>query len=311
MIEHVSVSAYEDGDLLDACIESIRGCLGDVAIQVVDGKYDTFRPDAPANSTDATRAVAEDWGATYIAGGPYSKEQAKHVDRVERAPDGTRTLFMDADERLVTAQPQGFDGAALLPRIYNAKVYSDGPVVRWPRSFDPASVRAINKWDAYLFDAPVERTDTITIAHRHDLRGRDYREAKYDRIKAEGRTVRYDGNEERYYAGEFDVDTAECPRCGMDTLVHSPPTDADGDGLTRVAVCLAGDSCYRAIERMTVDEYRYLPDNWEAGFADPERLQAELVAAGCDWAERADLSDGALKAKVGHWVMREMEAKEE
>lgn len=313
-IQYVSVSAYEDADLLDACLESIRDVLGDVEIAVVDGKYETW-PSGEPNSTDDTEQVSEDWGAEYVPGGPYERERDKHIDRVELAPDHRRALFMDADERLLQAdvtstaddEPDWRTREALLPRIVNAKVYSDGPIARWPRSFYPETVKAVNRWDAYLFTTSVSRTDGITIVHRHDLRDREYREQKYERIRAEDREPRYnDHREEQYYRNEFDVETWICPECREDSLVLSPATNADGDGMTRVAICLSRDSCYREIEPMTVDEYRYLPESWERGLKeDPRRLQTELIDAGCVWASGTDLSAADVRPRIAHWIHRE------
>lgn len=280
----VSVSAYQDADLLDGCLESIRETLGSVSIQVVDGAYRTWPgwEDAP-NSTDMTGAVCEDWGADHDPAGPFVRERDKHVYRVEQAPEGEWCLLLDADERLLE-----FDRGALneqtayQPRIANSLVY--GPAaVYWPRLFKPEWVQSINRWDAYLFDVPCEKTDAVTILHRHDLRDRDYREAKYERFGNEGRRGRYEGSFETYLNDDWGADFSTCPRCGSESVTRSQITNHGPNGeYSYVEACVNGDGCYAHVEPVEVGEWRYLPDAYERGFAeDPARLRLELMDAGC------------------------------
>lgn len=282
----VSISAYQDRELLQGALESVRDVLGNVRIQVVDGRYETFRPTAADNSTDDMQAVCDAYGAEYWPDGPYEREREKHVHRVELAPDGERALFMDADERL-----HAYDGDALnddekvaySPRIANALVY--GPTaVYWPRLFYPETVHSVNRWDAYLFESKHENTDAVTIIHRHDLRDEQYRIEKYHRFDREDRTGRFQDRLGDYLQDDWELeDLQQCPNCGADSVTTTQWTSyGPGDGFSRVAVCVNGDRCHAQIDSRTIDEYRYLPDRVEAGLEEaPERLRLELLDAGC------------------------------
>lgn len=279
----VSLSVYNDATLLRGCLMSVLELLPDADIQVVDGRYESW-PEGPDNSTDATREIALDYGASYHDDGPFEREHDKHHHRVDLAPDGDRCLLLDADERLVTCDLDALDDeTAYQPRIFNPRVYNQTPIRYWPRIFYPETVVDIPRWDKYRFSTPCERTDAVTIAHRHDLRGRDYREAKYERFQNEGRAGRYDdGRIEEYLDNAFDVETEECPACGRDSLVHSDPTNIRPDGVfTRVAVCIAGDGCYRASEPVELGPHRYLPNRVLKGYQqDPDRLRLEVLDVG-------------------------------
>lgn len=285
---HVSVSAYDDGDLLAECLQSVRDVLPDATIQVVDGRYESW-PDGADNSTDDTPLVADTYADEYVRGGPYERERDKHVHRVELAPDDEWCLLMDADERLCAADVAGLDDAtAYQPRLFNALTY--GPrAVYWPRLFRPAWVESVNRWDAYRFSVPCERTDAVTIVHRHDLRSRDYREAKYERFDNEGRTGRYEDDFQTYLDDDWDATVHECPACGRDSLTRSQVTDGGPDGAwSYVEACVAEDSCYRTVETTAIGGWRYLPDAVGKGFAeDPNRLRLELLDAGCPFANVA------------------------
>lgn len=285
----VSLSVYQDAHLAEGALASIRDVLGNVRIQVVDGKYDTFRPDAPPNSTDDIQAVADAYGAEYHPEGPLPLERDKHVRRIELAPDGELLLLMDADERLHDFNADALpDETAVGPRIFNPLVY--GPhAVYWPRLAKPEWVKTINSWDAYLFNVDHERSDAVTLIHRHDLRSRDYREAKYERFDREGRVGRYESDFSTYLNDEWDVDFDTCPECGEESLSRTQATDM-GPAITRVAACVNGDGCYAAIEPVRVGEYEYVPDAVEAGFEeDPARLRIELLDAGCTFVRAASV----------------------
>lgn len=280
----VSLSVYNDAHLAENALRSIREVLGNVRIQVVDGKYSTFKPDADPNSTDDIQAVCDAYGAELWKEGPFDRERDKHVRRVELAPDDSPVLLLDADERLLT-----YDADALKPetgyqpRIFNSLVY--GPhAVYWPR-YLPAGedhlVNTINRWDAYLLSCPVERTDAITIVHRHDLRDTEYRREKYERFDRENRRPRYEDHYETYLNDDWDAEFYECPECGEQSVTRSQITNF-GDEYSFVEACVNGDGCHAAIREVEVGEWRYLPDSVEEGWCeDPQRLRLELLDAGC------------------------------
>lgn len=296
---YVSVSAYNDAAVLRGCLESVREVLPDATVTVVDGRYETFAPDAADNSTDATPTVAGEFGAAYDPGGPFELEVDKHRYRVVQAPADEQAIFIDADERVVCADLDRLPvDRAYAARIFNTVVYSESPIVYWPRVFRPGDVREVSRWDAYYFEVPCSRTDAVTIAHRHDLRDREYREAKYDRFHREGRTGRYDDRFAKYLTNGWDVPTVACPSCGQDSLVRSPATN-EGSEFSRVEVCIAGDGCHGSVERINPGTYRYLPEAWERGLeADPERLRLELLDAGADFLAMHDFSQATTGADI-------------
>lgn len=281
----VSVNAYDDADLLEGCLASVRERLPHARIQVIDGRYETFTPDAADNSTDGTAAVAAAYGAEYWPDGPFEDEAAKHWGRLERAPDGGRVLFIDADERLVT-----FDGDAIPDdtvgrvRIHNALMYGEGDVTYYPRLFYPEMMEDIPRVDRFSFDAPVERTDAITLTHRADLRSDAYREAKLKRFEREDRDPWYaqylEALGERGHVAEF----YECPACGEQSLTRSRVCGygRERTDFSRVETCTRADGCHAAVVPVEWDgEFRYVPDDLAAGFEDDiERVRLELMAAG-------------------------------
>ena len=279
----VSVSAFNDADLLDSCLASIREHAPGATTQVVDGRYVTHG-EPPDNSTDATPDVAADYDATYHPGGPYPTEKAKHEHRLSLSPRGTRCLFLDADERLLA-----FDAGAIPDdtvgriRIFNAGMY--GHTVRhYPRYFYPEQFDEVVRVDRFSFDAPVERTDGITVAHRPDLRPDSYRAAKVDRYDAEGRDNWYREHLEDLRENGVDADYTTCPECGETSLSRSRATTF-GDAVTRVAACVNGE-CYAAIESVDVGEFVYLPDRVREGFeTDVARVRLELAVAGWNVAQ--------------------------
>lgn len=305
----VDVSAYNDAAVLSGCLQSVRDTLGDVSIRVVDGKYETWDEAAPDNSTDDTAAVCDRFAAEYDAAGPFARERDKHVYRAESLPPDGWVLLLDADERLHTFDLDALADRPLRPRIVNARVYHDNsPVAYWPRIHKPGWIRTINRWDAYLYDAPEPtRTDRVTIIHRHDLRDREYREAKYERFEREGRTGRYvqADKAEAYYANTLAVETTPCPECGADSVTWTPATYEDADDFTRVGVCTARDGCYVRVEPQHMGDWRYLPDDWERGWTeDPTRLRMELIDAGCSFVRAApvDRMTRDMKPAVRIWV---------
>lgn len=310
----VTVSVYQDASLLANCLKSIRSHIPDADIRVVDGKYDTFKPDAPPNSTDRTPDVAAEYGATYDAAGPFPLERDKHIYRVESAPEGERLLLIDADERLIDWHPgQLPEGKAIGPRVYNALVY--GPhAIYWPRITFPENVVTINSWDAYLFDVGHERSDAVTILHRHDLRDREYRQAKYDRFDREDRTGRYDDSFDTYLNDDWDADFHTCPECGHDSVTRSQVTDLGPDNaMSYVEACVRGDGCHHAIVPVTVGEWRYVPDRIDAGFAeDPQRLRVELLDAGCTFVRTSSVRYMAqnMRPAIELWAEGEIEGLE-
>jgi len=306
----VSVNAYDDADLLAECLASVREVLGNVRIQVVDGRYETFRPDAPDNSTDETPAVADAYGAEYWPDGPHADESAKHWARLDRAPDGEHVLFLDADERLLGADFDGLKaGTAYRIRIHNALMY-DQDVTYYPRYFKPEWMEDIPRVDRFSFDVPVRRTDAITAVHRADLRGEAYREAKLDRFERENRDPWY-----RNYLNSLDergfdhVEFQECPECGRESMTRSRVCGYD-DQFTWVECCTAADGCYRTIREYTLEEWLYLPDAVTQGFEeDRQRVRAELMDAGNGIAkvvgpERFE----RYEPNARMWVERELEA---
>lgn len=299
----VSVSAYNDGGLLAGCLKSINEVLPDASVQVVDGRYETW-PEGDDNSTDNTRRVAAWYDAEYVPGGPYERERDKHIDRVRRAPDGRRAVFLDADERLLQADLSRLeDGVAYQPRIVNALVY--GPrAVYWPRSFYPETVEGINRWDAYQFSTPCKRSDAVTIVHRHDLRDRGYREAKYERFRNEDRAGRYEDDFETYLEDDWNATFETCPACGRESVTACQLTDY-GPRLSQVEVCTAGDRCHSRVVAYDSGDWKYLPDDYLTGFQeDPGQLRAELMDAGCEYVFR-DHSVGQfrqLEGIVARWI---------
>lgn len=314
---HVSVSAYQDAGLLENCLAAIRDELPEATISVVDGKYETW-PGGPDNSTDGTEAVAAAYDAVYDPAGPFPRECDKHQYRTEQIPNDEWLLCMDADERLRHFDRGVLDNRnAWMPRIVNALVYHDGsPVAYWPRLFKPGWVSDIQRWDKYRFSIPdvdptevCQRTDRVTIVHRHDLRERSYREAKYERMEAnEGRTPRYDETRETYYSNSFDVETETCPNCGADSVTRTPITDY-ADAYSMVTVCTNSDGCFASIDRIPFDgEYEYLPDEWREGFrADPARLRLELLDAGCSFVRPLSMrAFERMGPAVGLWIDENM-----
>lgn len=268
---NINVSSYQDADLLDNCLHSIHDTLDDPTITVTDGRYESW-PAEPDNSTDNTRALCEEYNATYNPAGPFDRERDKHVYRVHQSPDGERVLFLDADERLLAVDQATLNDAdklAYQPRIYNALVY--GPKsVYWPRCFYPETVESINRWDAYLFDVPCKRTDAITILHRHDLRDPEYRTKKNIRFTREDRRAR-----EIDYLADF----SPCPECGEQRLTRSQATDYETGEYTYVQACTNGE-CHASINRITLYEHRYVPENIDEGYAEnPRQLRLELLEA--------------------------------
>lgn len=301
---YVSVSAYNDGDLLEGCLDRVNELLPEATVAVIDGRYETW-PAEDANSTDRTPEVALAKADKYHAAGAFPDEQAKHLHRLDAAPEGEWALFIDADERL-----ERFDAGALEPRtaysvrIFNPVVYSQTPIRYWPRVFRPEYVADIKSWDRYLFhgDVDVEKTAAVTIVHRHDLRDREYREAKYERFDNEGRAGRYeDGRFEQYLEDDWDVEPSEdCPECGAESVVWSPMTH-DGDGLSRVGACIRGD-CWIGERDESIETYRYIPDAIDEGLEeDPDRLRAELLSVGCPLVEQ-NTADQIASGILKHWV---------
>lgn len=285
---YVSVSAYNDGELLPGCIERIREVLPDAHVAVVDGRYETW-PDGPDNSDDRTPALARELADSYHPDGPFETEADKHRHRVSLAPIAERALFLDTDERLLSFDPDALPrGRAYKPRIFNPLVYSQSPIRYWPRVFTRARVAEIRGWDAYVFRCPTSRSDACTIVHRHDLRDRDYRERKYQRFENEDRTGRYDDDRfESYLEDDWDVEPDDhCPKCGRESVVWSPWTGGEVTGqagvVSKVGCCVAGD-CWIGETREAIDTARYLdPDALPRGRdEDPERLRKELLAVGC------------------------------
>lgn len=291
---YVSVSTYADPELLRGCLASIREQLPDAAVAVVDGRYATWPAD-PDNSGDETAALADRYDATYHPDGPYPDEEAKHHHRLDLAPDGERCLFMDADERLIDIDRAALDPqGAYAIRIHQPLVYSDDrPVWYYPRSFNPEWVTDVTSTDKYHFDASAiaggqtHRTDAITLTHRHDLRPRTYRESKLDRYEAEDRQFHLD--DAQYREGDWATDPVRCPECGEQSLHRSQATTADGQAVTRVETCTAGECLARVVDR-SVERYRYLPDAIATGQQEaPDRLRRELLQAGVTTIARADV----------------------
>lgn len=285
----VSVSVYQDAHLAENALASIREHLPHARIQVVDGKYDTFRPNSDPNSTDDIQAVADAYGAEYWPEGPFEREREKHVRRVELAPPDEWLLLMDADERLHSADFSKLaDNTAYSPRIFNALVY--GPhTVYWPRLTKPEWVKTINRWDAYLFSVAHERTDAVTLIHRHDLRSKDYRREKYERFGRENRRPRYEDRYDTYLNDDWDADFHPCPECGRESVTRSQVTNF-GESYSYVECCIAADGCHAAVCEVEVGEWRYLPDDWQAGWDDdPKRLRLELLDAGCTFVRTASV----------------------
>lgn len=314
MIDYVSISAYDDADLLRGAIESIRQHCPDATVAVVDGRYETWPADHD-NSADDTPLVARTRADAYHRDGPYPREADKHRHRVSLAPEGAFVLFMDADERLEHVDPDALPRAtAFRPRIANALVY--GPrSVYWPRAFDPEWVESINRWDAYLFSTPCERTDAITLLHRHDLRDREYREAKLERFDAEGRTSRYEARDDAtpdridaYLADDWDADFDACPRCGSESLTRTQLTSEGVDTQTCVEVCVRADGCFSDLRAYDPGEWQYLPEDWERGIdEDPTQLRAELLDAGCPFvATTGEQFLRAARAAIGLWIEDEL-----
>lgn len=278
---HVSVNAYEDADLLDGCLASIRDCLPDATIQVVDGRYKTF-PGERDNSTDQTPDVAREYGAQYVAGGPYPREEHKHEDRVRRAPADERLLFIDADERLLKSRVTHLDDSqAYRVRIHNALWYG-ADVTYYPRLFHPHQWDEVIRVDRFSFTSGVDSTDDITIVHRADLRSDAYRDRKSKRFQQENRGSWYDDHRATIDSGDHQLDPEECPNCGRKSVTQSRVC---GFGTTpeysRVHACTAGDRCHTRIEPVTIDDWQYLPDRVDRGFQeDVERVRVELMDAG-------------------------------
>lgn len=293
----VSISCYNDADILPACIDSVRKHLPTATIHLVSGRYQSW-PDGSDNCDDGTADLAVTRGIKWFPDGPYPDESAKWRHRADLAPADEQVMFLDADERLVSADVSGLHKTkAYQPRIFNAVVY--GPrVVYWPRLMRPADIEDIQRWDSFVFAASaldgrhVAKTDAVTIAHRHDLRSTEYKRAKQVRFANEGRESAYKKNDklDAYYNNEptFRAEWADCPECGQESVVKSIET-LGSRGFSRVHVCVNGE-CYAEV--VPVDfERRYLPDDWQRGIreGDVRQVRMELIDAGCAWAETPSL----------------------
>jgi len=291
----VSINAFDDAELLRGCLESVREQLPHARVQVIDGRYLAFP--APAdNSSDETEAVADTYDAEYYPDGPHEDEPAKHWQRVERAPEGERVLFLDADERLVTFGPEGFDEDTIYrARVHNAACY-DGGITYYPRYFYPNQLDDIPRVDRFWFGELKERrTDRVTISHRADLRDRDYQDRKRERLECQDRDWYGEYlNEIRGEDIQYEFDT--CPECGNESLRVSRVCGFNPDeSFTRVETCVASDRCHAEVRSVDgpelPEEFQYVPDRGaepgvvdeaiERGFReDAERLRLELMAAG-------------------------------
>lgn len=294
---YVSVSAYNDADVLAGALASVREFLPDAEIVVIDGRYGTW-PDDRDNSTDRTPEVAQEYAAGYVPAGPFDREVDKHRFRVGTAPEEERVLFLDADERIIALDEEKLpEDRPVQPRIFNPVVYNRTPISYWPRIFYPEQVEEVNRWDAYIFTAPPIHMDEVTLYHRHDLRPREYREAKYQRFRNEDRMGRYERGEETMpgVLEEYLGNTIEpniigtCPECGEESVVESPVTNRSRTGsFSKVRACLT-DGCWSSVDQIDVGGWKYLPDRVEVGLdEDPERLRFELVDAGCTWLREVD-----------------------
>lgn len=289
---NVSINTYQDAPLLRECLASIRCVAPDARIQVVDGAYSTFPHDSD-NSTDGTPEICDDYDAEYwpVGDGPYADEPAKHRARVRLAPDGDPVLFMDADERLVAADPAETPTDTVgRVRIYDP-VYRPG-VTYYARYFRPEWLVDIPRQDRFWFERPdgsdlTERhTDAITIVHRHDLRGDAYVDAKAARLDSEGRDPERYRERVARARERATREAATCPSCGEDTL-HRSRVGGYAAGYTRVEACVSRDGCHRAVVGYDLGDYEYLPDRIREGFReDPERLRVECMDAGLDMAGR-------------------------
>ncbi len=291
----VSVNAYQDADLLEGCLASIREELPRARIQVVDGAYRSWPGwEAAPNSTDGTPDVCNAYGAEYWPDGPFDREHDKHWGRIARALDDERLLFMDADERLLAfADPPIGDDEACRVRIFNALWY--GPRVNYyPRYFYPGQMDDIPRVDRYSFDCGVAHTDFITIVHRADLRSDAYRDAKECRYTNEGRTADWYAEHREEVASPAYTDFDTCPECGEASVTRSrvcgwgpsPQVKVWGREpaqYTHVEACTARDRCYAAIVDYELDGWEYVPTRVREGFeSDLERVRVELMDAG--WA---------------------------
>ena len=280
---HVSVSAYNDGHLLEACLASVRDVLGDVSVDVVDGRYRTFPGDGD-NSTDDTPAVARSYDADYHAEGPFDREEDKWRRRNAIAPDGELCLFLDADERLVRASVDRPVTGPKWIRFHNPRVYREQrELFFYPRLYHPEWVGRYRQTDKPEFVDAVytgtDRTESVTVAHRHDLRDDAYRRAKLKRYQREDRDGPYGHDESIYLNGRWAVETEACPQCGQRTL-HTSPVSAYDGSLSRVQTCTNGE-CYTGIDSVDLGDYRYLPHDIDTGYdKDPDRLRLELLDAG-------------------------------
>lgn len=293
----VSISCYQDAPLLPACIDSVREHLPGATIHLVSGRYATW-PDGPDNCDDGTADLAVTRGIRWFPDGPYADESAKWRHRASLVPDDERVLFLDADERLVRADTRRLNQTtAYRPRIFNALVY--GPrVTYWPRLCRPQDIQAIERWDAFEFDADAlvdghpPKTDAVTIAHRHDLRSDDYKRDKQARFANEGRQSAYAKHDrmDDYFENvpQFRAEWTDCPECGQESVVKSVETNSSGQ-FTRVHVCVNGD-CYGDVVPVDL-ERRYLPDDWQRGIreGDVRQVRMELIDAGCAWAQTPSL----------------------
>jgi len=319
----VSVNAYNDAELLDNCLASVREHLPDATVHVVDGRYSAW-PDAEDNSTDATGEIAAEHGADYLRAGPFEDEAAKHRYRRDMAAttEAERVLFVDADERLLRFDPPEDPDTDHRAGIFNALVY--GPAISYyPRYFAPERM-TVERVDKFMLDGPVQRTDGITIVHRADLRSEAYRDAKRKRFDTEGRDPWYDDYLERLAENGHDAEFTECPNCGQHSVTTSRLTgyeprdsgrsrvavkgDAElGDEFSRVMCCTAGDGCYRTTETFELSEFVHLPDRVSEGFAeDLERVKLELMAAGWELAKTVPVDAfDRYEANARQWVSDE------
>ena len=116
------VIAFNEGDMLAGCLESIEGQVD--RIVVVDGAYAHFPHESP-ESTDDTRAIAEAYGAEWIPC-PDGQAWPTQVDKRTAylvGEEGDWYLHIDADERLQGVLPLPRPGEHYAFRIMTRACY--------------------------------------------------------------------------------------------------------------------------------------------------------------------------------------------
>lgn len=104
------INSFNDVETIERCIKSLKG----FEVHVFDGKYKDF-PGTNIHSSDGTRKIAKDLGATVHAAQPNETQCEKRTRMLSVVADGEYFLKIDADEVLLNPET--------LPKEFTKDVY--------------------------------------------------------------------------------------------------------------------------------------------------------------------------------------------